>query len=147
MHMSALTTLKLTAAKKSQSTSPVSLRRNKLCKKIWEQIELAKAQASGGTFTTTRFRTVKDEDGGRRSVEIPKRVRAWWWTAENGKLALNLRYGARVIEISKGKSAVEVASASELVPTLELLKKAVEGGELDAQIESASIKLREAFKR
>ena len=145
--MSALTTLKLTAAKKSQSTSPVSLRRNKLCKKIWEQIELAKAQASGGTFTTTRFRTVKDEDGGRRSVEIPKRVRAWWWTAENGKLALNLRYGARVIEISKGKSAVEVASASELVPTLELLKKAVEGGELDAQIESASIKLREAFKR
>ena len=147
MHMSALTTLKLTAAKKSQSTSPVSLRRNKLCKKIWEQIELAKAQASGGTFTTTRFRTVKDEDGGRRSVEIPKRVRAWWWAAENGKLALNLRYGARVIEISKGKSAVEVASASELVPTLELLKKAVEGGELDAQIESASIKLREAFKR
>ena len=145
--MSALTTLKLTAAKKSQSTSPVSLRRNKLCKKIWEQIELAKAQATGGTFTTTRFRTIKDEDGGRRSVEIPKRVRAWWWTAENGKLALNLRYGARVIEISKGKSAVEVASASELVPTLELLKKAVEGGELDAQIESASIKLREAFKR
>ena len=147
MHMSALTTLKLTAAKKSQSTSPVSLRRNKLCKKIWEQIELAKAQATGGTFTTTRFRTVKDEDGGRRSVEIPMRVRAWWWTAENGKIALNLRYGARVIEISKGKSAVEVASASELVPTLELLKKAVEGGELDAQIESASIKLREAFKR
>lgn len=145
--MSALTTLKLTTAKKSQSTSPVSLRRNKLCKKIWEQIELAKAEANGGTFTTTRFCTVKDEDGGRRSVEIPKRVRAWWWTAENGKLALNLRHGARVIEISKGKSAVEVASASELVPTLELLKKAVEGGELDAQIESASIKLREAFKR
>jgi hypothetical protein len=85
--------------------------------------------------------------GPLHSVEIPKRVRAWWWTAENGKLALNLRYGARVIEISKGKSAVELASANELVPTLELLKKAVEGGELDAQIESASIKLREAFKR
>jgi len=31
------------------------------------------------------------------------------------------------------------------VPTLELLKKAVEGGELDTQIESASIKLREGF--
>lgn len=143
--MSALATLKLSAAKKSQSTSPASLRRNKLSKKIWEQIELAKAQASGSTFTTTRFRTVTDDDGGRRSVQVPKLVRAWWWTAENGKLALNLRYGARVIEIAKGKSAVEVGSASELVPTLELLKKAVEGGELDVQIESASIKLREAF--
>ena len=34
---------------------------------------------------------------------------------------------------------------AELVPTLELLKRAVEAGELDAQIEGASIKLREGF--
>lgn len=145
--MSALTTLKLSAAKKSQITSPASLRRNKLSKKIWEQIELAKAQATGGTFTTRRFRNIKSDDGTSRSVELHKRVRAWWWTAENGKLALNLRYGARVIEIAKGKSAVEVGNASDLIPTLELLKKAVEGGELDAQIESASIKLREGFAK
>jgi hypothetical protein len=121
------------------------LRRNKLSKKIWEQIELAKAQATGGTFTTKRFRNIKSDDGTSRSVELHKRVRAWWWTAESGKLALNLRYGARVIEIAKGKSAVEVGNASDLVPILELLKKAVEGGELDVQIESASIKLREGF--
>ena len=50
-----------------------------------------------------------------------------------------------VIEIAEGKSAVEVGNASELLPTLELLKKAVESGELDVQIESASIKLREGF--
>ncbi len=143
--MSALTTLKLSAVKKSQSTSPASLRRNKLSKKIWEQIELAKAQATGGNFTTSRFRNIKNDDGTSRSVELHKRVRAWWWTTENGKLALNLRYGARVIEIAKGKSAVEIGNASDLVPTLELLKKAVEGGELDAAIETASIKLREGF--
>lgn len=145
--MSALATLKLSTAKKSQSTSPVSLRRNKLSKKIWEQIELAKAQATGGTFTTSRFRNIKSDDGTSRSVELHKRVRAWWWTSENGKLALNLRYGARVIEIAKGKSAIEVGQASDLIRTLELLKKAVEGGELDAQIESASIKLREGFAK
>jgi hypothetical protein len=145
--MSSLATLKLSAAKKSQSTSPASLRRNKLSKKIWEQIELAKAQATGSTFTTSRFRNIKSDDGTSRSVELHKRVRAWWWTAENGKLALNLRYGARVIEIAKGKSAVELGNASDLIPTLELLKKAVEGGELDLQIESASIKLREGFAK
>ena len=143
--MSALATLKLSTAKKSQSISPTSQRRNKLSKKIWEQIQLAKAQAIGNTFTTTRFHTIKETDGSRRSVELPKRVRAWWWITENGKLALNVRYGARAIEISKGKTAVEIANANDLVPTLELLKKAVEGGELDAQIESASIKLREGF--
>ena len=145
--MSALATLKLSAAKKSQSISPASLRRNKLSKKIWEQIELAKANASGSTFTTKRFRNIKNDDGTSRNVELHKRVRAWWWTAENGKLTLNLRYGARVIEIAKGKSAVEVGAISDLVPTLELLKKAVEAGELDTQLESASIKLREGFSK
>jgi hypothetical protein len=60
-------------------------------------------------------------------------------------LALNLRYGARAVEFSKGKATVEIGTVAELVPTLELLKRAVEAGELDAQIEAASIKLREGF--
>ena len=120
-------------------------RRNKLCKKLWEQIQLAQAHLEGKEFTTTRFRTVTDQDGLRRSVELPKRVRAWWWTTDTNKLALNIRYGARKLEISKGKSAVEIATAAELVPTLELLKSAVLSGDLDTQIEAAANKLREGF--
>ena len=143
--MSTLAALKLSASKKSQAVNPAVHRRNKLGKKIWEQIELAKAQASGNAFTTTRFRTIQDEHGIRRSVEVPKRVRAWWWTAENGKLAINLRYGARAVELAKGKTAVEVGTVNDLIPTLELIKKAVEAGELDAQIEAASVKLRQGF--
>jgi hypothetical protein len=143
--MSTLATLKLSASKKSQAVNPAVHRRNKLGKKIWEQIELAKAQSIGNSFTTTRFRTIQDEHGIRRSVEVPKRVRAWWWTAENGKLAINLRYGARAVELAKGKTAVEVGTVNDLIPTLELIKKAVEAGELDAQIEAASIKLRQGF--
>jgi hypothetical protein len=145
--MSAIASLKLTAAKKSQSNSPAANRRNKLSKKIWEQIELARAQAGGNQFTKRKFRTITDADGIRRSVEIPVRVRAWWWSTDGSKLALNVRYGSRVIELAKGKSAIEIASTAELVPTLELIKKAVEAGELDAQIEAASIKLREGFVR
>ncbi len=95
----------------------------------------------------TRFRSVMDPDGSRRSVEVPRRVRAWWWTTDTNKLALNIRYGARRIEISKGKSAVEIATAAELVPTLELIKQAVEAGELDAQIEAAAVKLRDGFAK
>ena len=75
------------------------------------------------------------------------RVRAWWWPTDAGKLALNLRYGARAVEISRGKATVEISTVAELVPTLELLKRAVEAGELDAQIEAASIKLREGFAK
>ena len=50
-----------------------------------------------------------------------------------------------MLELAKGKWAVEVGSEKDLVPTLELLKGAVLGGELDAQIEAASNKLREGF--
>ena len=143
--MSALATLKLSTAKKSQAMTPAVQRRSKLSKKLWEQIELAKATSAGGTFVLRRFKNVRDADGTSRSVELPKKVRQWWWTADNGKLALNVRYGSRLIELSKGKSTVEIASPEDLVPTLELIKRAVEAGELDAQIEAAGIKLREGF--
>ena len=145
--MSTLNALKLSTAKKSLNTTPVVHRRNKLGKKLWEQIQLAQAHLAGKQFTTTRYQTMRDEDGVRRSVEVPKRVRAWWWNSDNGKIALNVRYGARVVELAKGKSTIEVASPTDLIPTLELIKKAVEAGELDTQIETASIKLREGFTK
>ena len=108
--MSTLNALKLSTAKKSLNTTPVVHRRNKLGKKLWEQIQLAQAHLAGKQFTTTRFQTVRDEDGVRRSVEVPKRVRAWWWNSDNGKIALNVRYGARVVELAKGKSTIEVVT-------------------------------------
>ena len=145
--MSTLNALKLSTAKKSINTTPVVHRRNKLGKKLWEQIQLAQAHLAGKQFTTTRFQTVRDDDGVRRSVEVPKRVRAWWWNSDNGKISLNVRYGARVVELAKGKSTIEVAAPTDLIPTLELIKKAVEAGELDTQIETASIKLREGFTK
>lgn len=143
--MSTLSALKLTAAKRSTGISPQVQRRLKLIKKIDDQIALAKALATGSTYTTSRFRTVKDDEGGSRSVEILKKVRPWWFPTETGKIALSIRYGARVVEIGKGKTAIEVASSDELINALSVVRKAVDAGELDTQIELASIKLREGF--
>jgi hypothetical protein len=143
--MSTLAVLKLSTTKKSQSVTPALQRRNKLNRKLTEQIQLAQAHLAGTNYTGTRLCTIRDDDGIRRMVEVPKKIRAWWWNAENGKIALNVRYGARVVEISKGKTAVEVATPNDLIPTLELIKKAVDAGELDAQLETASVKLREGF--
>lgn len=143
--MATLATLKLSAVKKSQAITPAVTRRNKLSRKIGEQMELAKAHAAGGTYVSRRFRTVRDEDGSRRTVEIPKMIRQWWWTAESGKLAMNIRYGASVLELAKGKATIELASFDDVIPTLQLVKQAVESGELDAQIDAASAKLRDGF--
>ena len=57
-----------------------------------------------------------------------------------------MRYGAKVIELAKGKNAVELASKADLIITLETLKEAVLAGELDAQIETASGAIRSKFK-
>ena len=55
--------------------------------------------------------------------------------------------GTKVIELAKGKHSVEVENAQALVKALELVKQAVEAGELDAQIESASGALKLGFKK
>ena len=146
--MSALGTLKLVAAKKPQHLPTIQLRRNKLSNKLWEQIQLAKSQLTGQPFIVTRFRSVKDPDTGlRKQVEMPKRVRPWWFVTENGKVCVSIRYGSWTLELAKGKSSVEVGSPDELVVALETIKQAVEAGELDAQIEIASAGLKSGFKR
>jgi hypothetical protein len=124
----------------------VQIRRNKLAKRLWEQIELAKAQQAGIQFAPTKFRTVVDSETGlRKQVEISKRVKAWWFVAENGKLSLCVRYGTKVLELAKGKHAVEVGTEKDLVSVLEVIKTAVLAGELDAAIVTAAEKLKAGF--
>jgi hypothetical protein len=148
MHMTTLATLKLTAAQKPLNISQVQQRRNKLVKRLWEQGELAKAQQSGTQFAPIKFRTLTDrETGERKQVETSKRVKAWWFTGENGKLSLSVRYGTKVLELAKNKWAVELANEKDLVATLDVIKTAVLAGELDDAISQASEKLKAGFTK
>ncbi len=144
--MTTMSTLKLTAAQKPTQMSPVQQRRNKLAKRLWEQMELAKAQQAGSQFVATKFRTITDNETGlRKQVETNKRVKAWWFVADNGKLSLSVRYGTKVLELAKGKHAVEVGAEKDLVGVLDVIKTAVLAGELDTAIENAANKLRDGF--
>lgn len=144
----ALANLKLTAAKRPAQLPPVAQRRNKLVKRLNEQIELAKAQQDGRTYAPTRLRSVKNaETGEKTTVESAKRIKPWWFVAENGKVCVSLHYGAKRIELAKGKSAAEVGNAAELIAALETLKSAVTGGELDTQIEAVAGAVKAGFKK
>lgn len=145
--MSALANLKLSNIRRTTALAPIQIRRNKLSGKIADQIQLALAQQQGETYTTNRFKTIASEDGSRKTVEIQRRVRPMWWTNVDGKICLTVRYGAKQLELAKGKSTVEVGAVDHLVGTLQVIKQAVEAGELDAQIEAASGALRSGFKR
>jgi len=140
--------LKLVADKKPRNMPVVVVRRNKLAAKLWEQIQLAKSQIEGTPFVIHKFRSVRDpESGVKKQVEVPKRIKPWWFQSEAGKVCIAIRYGSYTLELAKGMSSIEVASAADLIKTLEVIKTAVEAGELDSQIELASQSLRSGFRR
>jgi hypothetical protein len=146
MATNTLAALKFTTAKKPTQLSPVQSRRNKLVGRIEEQIALATAFSEGRIYAPSKTKVVVDEvSGEKHSVEVTKRMKQWWFATDNGKLALTVRYGAKVLELVKGKNAIEVASVDELVKTLELVKTAAGAGELDDAIAAASAKLRSGF--
>jgi hypothetical protein len=77
---------------------------------------------------------------------VPKRIKPWWFTAQNGKVCLILRYGSKTLEIAQGKAAIELDKPSDLIPTLQKIKTAVEAGELDHLIEAATEAVKLGFK-
>ena len=145
--MSTLAQLKLTNTRKPTQQPAIIQQRTKLAKRIWEQMELAKAQQAGETFSSKRLKSVVGTDGVKRTVEVSKRVKPWWFVSDAGKLCVNIRYGSKTIELAKNKTTVEVADVAELINTLNVIKAAVMAGALDAQIAAVSGQLRSGFKR
>lgn len=146
--MNSLAKLKLINSNRNRTASPIVHRRSKLIAKISEQIELATAQKEGRLYAPKKLKTVTNADTGeRRTIETTKRVKEWFWTSDSGKINLSVRYGSKVIELAKGKNAVEVTNTEELIGTLSLISEAVAAGELDEAIKTASDKLRSGFAK
>jgi hypothetical protein len=146
---SILSSLKLVNAKRQNSVDPVIFRRNKLNEKLKIQIAMAQAISKGETFTVKRKKLMRDEVSGLTSlVEVRKRVKTWWFTNnETKKVAVQIFYGNKVIDLAKGKNAVEIVSADELISVLTRLQQAVHDGSLDVQIEQAADSVKARFSR
>ena len=144
-----LSSLKVINAVKQVANDSTQFRREKLCKKLDEQINLAVAVSEGNTYTVKRQRNIKDKDSGlTTTVEVNKRVRQWWFVnRDTNKVALQLRYGTKVIEFAKGKNAIEVNSGEELITTLQKLRTATMSGELDEIITTTSLLVKARFKK
>ena len=148
MSTTILNTLKLTAAHKTRALPDVVKRRNKLLQKLAEQRDLAAALQEGQHYAPKRLRSLRDPDTGARVVkEVSVRIKPWFWTGEKGECLLAINYGSKQIELQKGKTAIDVGTTENLVTVLETVITAVKSGELDTQIEAASTKLRDGFKK
>lgn len=144
----ALASLKLVNAKRINAIDPIQFRRNKLNEKLKVQIAMAQAMSRGESFTQKRKKLVIDKTNGSSSlVEVDKRVKTWWFTnTETKRVAVQLFYGNKVIDLAKGKNAVEVSNGDELIATLLKLQELVLDGSLDAQIAVAADSVSARFK-
>jgi hypothetical protein len=148
--MSTLSTLKLVVGKRHATASPVVQRRNKLCAKLHEQIELCEAKQAGNTYAPKRLKTYTNKQTGERvAVETVKRVKEWFWVSDSGKINLAIKYGSKTLVLNKKTKAncIELSNGAELIATLKALKTDVLNGALDDAIEEVSTATREGFAK
>lgn len=109
---------------------PIQIKRDKLITQLQQQ----RALAEDPNHIVTRLRWHKSDDGTRRLLERQKRVKPWWQTDLSGNTVLVLRYGAKILELEKGKPAIAIGAKTNLVKTIDAVIAAVAQGELDTAI-------------
>ena len=134
-------TFKLVAAKRPSERPTSQIRRDTLLARIGEQISVAEASANGITLSKAFTKRLRDKFTGEyfevKKVRYPK---PWWFVSETGKVCVTVKYGFRALELTKGKTAIEVGTIADLIPTLEKLKVATLAEELDTVLETMPVK-------
>jgi hypothetical protein len=76
--MSVLEKLKIVAITPKRALSVEQERRNKLARKLEEQLKLAEATLGGPAYDRTKFHWHTDENGDRKRITRSVRLREWW---------------------------------------------------------------------
>ena len=119
--------LNFVALPKNFRNDPVMKRREKMLSQLEQQRNLAQDPS----FTIVQQRWVKDENGVKQPVERHKQIKRWWLRNGMGDCLLIIRYGSRVLELQKGKAAIDTGGEANLVTVIEEIMRMTKEGELD----------------
>ena len=134
-----LADVKLVSAVRPTFQDPVTLKRLKFISRISEQLEIANHLMKGEQIPFTSFHDPI-------SLKRPRKISPWWWTDKDGKYLMAIKYGSKVIELAKGKPAVQAETLEQIIEVLKSLKLATSNGELDLHLTQASELIRKKFK-
>ena len=134
-----LADVKLVSAVRPTFQDPVALKRLKFISRVSEQLEIANLSMKGEQIPFTSFNDPV-------SLKRPRKVSPWWWTDKDGKYLMAIKYGSKVIELAKGKPAVQAETLEQIIEVLKSLKLATSNGELDLHLTQASELIRKKFK-
>ena len=134
-----LADVKLVSAVRPTFQDSVALKRSKFISRVSEQLEIANHLMKGEQIPFTSFNDPV-------SLKRPRKVSPWWWTDKDGKYLMTIKYGSKVIELAKGKPAVQAETLEQIIEVLKSLKLATSNGELDFLLTQAGELIRKRFK-
>ena len=134
-----LADVKLVSSVRPTFQDPVTLKRSKFISRVSEQLEIANLLMKGEQIPFTSFHNPA-------SLKRPRKVSPWWWLDKDGKYLMAIKYGSKVIELAKGKPAVQAETLDQIIEVLKSLKLATSNGELDLNLSQASELIRKKFK-
>jgi len=115
--------LKFVTAKKPENVTTAIQRRQRLVRRLDQQIGLIKSTADG---------------------MLPRA--SWVWMDDKGAYFLPVKYGRNPIELKKGMFAIQCASLDEAAQALAAVREMVLNGDLDDQLAKSSKEIRARFK-
>ena len=105
------------------------------------------AEEEGREYKKTKPVWLTNDDGLIVAHQQPQRIKRWYWKADNGTWYMELLYGNSVIDIDRGRTAIEVGRHREIKKVIETLIAATENGELDFSLNKALVKRKEQLKK
>lgn len=103
-------------------------------KKLDEQIFAVQGYIKGEEYFGKKARSETDEDGNKTFFTEPKRVNKWVYTNNDKDWFLEIKYGNRVLQLAKGKTAIVVGALKNMVAVIEQVKAAVEANVIEEVI-------------
>ncbi|WP_424133852.1 hypothetical protein [Roseomonas chloroacetimidivorans] len=130
--MSILSTLKLSNARRTaDANDPAQKARQNVLKALTEQRAAVEAAIKGEKFQAKR---------GKGEKAVDKKFRAWWFKQGN-VFHTEVRYGVAALDLGQGNTSIECGPKLEdVLSTFDVIRQAVEAGELDKPLAAASAK-------
>lgn len=131
--MSFVKSLKFVEAEKGEA-DPFHSTKTRLIENLETQLKCAEAMLKGQSYTVPSTKTVTDEKGVKKTVNVPHAPRHWYWRDRSGNVRFCLRVFNKRLEFEKGKTDILVGKDSELPKTVKAILQATNAGEFDPHI-------------
>ena len=127
--MRILSKLKLTNAERDDEQARIKRKRQRLIKRLDEQLQMIEAEMQGQEFKPLHFVYEKGQ-----KVQRPKKVYKMYFQNAEGVWFMEVRYGNKRLDLGHKRYAVECGCKQDIPAIIITLKKAIAAGELDSVI-------------